>query len=51
MVVEEEIKKIKEIAGLFYTEVKSNSLSDFIIWYECKLLEDYSYKTRLKKRQ
>ena len=33
----EEIARVKRVVGQFYNEVKSNSITDFIIWLDCKL--------------
>lgn len=33
---EDQIKDVKVMAGQFYEEVKSNNLTDFIIWLDCK---------------
>lgn len=37
MSTENDLKRMKSLVGEFYTEVKSNSISDFIIWLDCKM--------------
>ena len=49
MIPEEEIKQMKILVGFFHEEMKSNSVTDLIIWLDCKLQKDKHYETQMKK--
>ncbi len=42
----EQLKQIKATVGNFYEEVKSNSITELIVWIDCKI----EYSERLRKQ-
>ena len=43
------LKKVKASAGQFHSEVKSNSLTDFISWLDCKIELEKEYESVINK--
>lgn len=37
MIPQEEMKRIKILIGQFHEEMKSNNVTDFVVWIDCKL--------------
>ena len=49
MIPQEEIKNMKILVGMFHEEIKSNSISDFMIWLDCKLEYDRKRAIEMNK--
>ena len=49
MIPSEELKKLKALVGQFHEEIKSNSLTDLIVWIDCKL--EYIRKRDIEIRE
>jgi uncharacterized protein YecT (DUF1311 family) len=49
MIPQEEIKNMKVLVGQFHEEMKSNSMSDFMIWLDCKLELTKKRETEMRK--
>jgi len=49
MIPQEEIKNMKVFVGMFHEEMKSNSVTDFIVWLDCKL--EYNRKRELEMKK
>ena len=42
-----DLNKLKAIVGMFHEEMKSNSITDFIIWLDCKM--EYNKEQEIKR--
>lgn len=51
MIPEEQIKQFKILVGTFHEEMKSNSVTDLIIWLDCKLEKQKQDYDEMKKQQ
>ena len=49
MIPSEEINKFKILIGQFHEEIKSNSITDLIIWLDCKLELQRRRETKIKE--
>ena len=49
MIPKEQIKDFKILIGKFHEEVKSNSVTDLIIWLDC-YLEKFNYEMKQMKK-
>lgn len=47
----EQIKNVKIAIGLFHEEMKSNSVTDFISWLDCKLELERQRESEMIRRQ
>ena len=44
----DDLKDLKRLVGLFYEEIKSNSVTDLIIWLDCKLEYQTKYENEMR---
>lgn len=49
MIPSEQIKEVKILIGLFHEEMKSNSVTDLVVWLDCRL--EYKRKQETEMRE
>lgn len=49
MIPQEQIRQFKILVGEFHTEMRSNSVTDLVIWLDCKLEYDKNLSLEMKK--
>jgi hypothetical protein len=49
MIIKEQIKEFKILVGMFHEEMKSNSVTDLVVWLDCKLEHDKKRETEMRK--
>ena len=50
MIPAEQIKEMKVLVGMFHEEMKSNSVTDLMMWLDCRLELDRKRETERRKR-
>lgn len=48
MIPQEQIKEFKILIGMFHEEMKSNSVTDLVVWLDCKLEYDIKRETEMR---
>lgn len=47
MIPQKQLKQFRFMVGLFHEEVKSNSVTDLIVWLDCRLELDRKRETEM----